>query len=175
MSSAKTGSKQVGGRFAKGVSGNPAGRPAGSRNSATLACEALLEGQAEALPQKAVDMALAGDTVALKIWIDRIYPARKDRPVTFALPPINTARDAADVMSSVMNAVAAGQLTPADASELSKVVACTVKSFEAAEFADRLVPYEQLSDAELMRIVAGDDPTVVVLSRSRKLLTLNPR
>ena len=50
--------------------------------------------------------------------------------MTFALPPINTARDAADVMSSMMNAVAAGQLTPADASELSKVVACTVKSFE---------------------------------------------
>jgi hypothetical protein len=49
--------------------------------------------------------------------------------VTFPLPPINTARDAADVMSSIMNAVAAGQLTPADASELSKVVACTVKSF----------------------------------------------
>ena len=61
------------------------------------------------------------------------------------------------------------------ASELSKVVACVVKAFEAAEFADRLVPYEQLSDAELMRIVAGDDPTVVVSSRSRKLLTLNPR
>ena len=62
--------------------------------------------------------------------MERIYPARKDRPVEFSLPPINTARDAADVMSSVMNAVAAGQLTPADASELSKVVACTVKSFE---------------------------------------------
>jgi hypothetical protein len=61
------------------------------------------------------------------------------------------------------------------ASELSKVVACVVKAFEAAEFADRLVPYEQLSDAELMRIVAGDDPTVVVSPRSRKLLTLNPR
>ena len=129
MSLANTARKQAGG-FQKGQSGNPAGRPAGSRNSATLACEALLEGQAEALTQKAVDMALAGDTVALKICIDRIFPPRKDRPVTFPLPPINTARDAADVMSSVMNAVAAGQLTPADASELSKVVACTVKSFE---------------------------------------------
>jgi hypothetical protein len=134
-----------------------------------------VDGEAEALTRKAIDMALARDTVALKLCLERIYPARKDRPVTFALPPINTARDAADVTSSVMNAVAAGQLTPADASELSKVVACVVKAFEAAEFADRLVPYEQLSDAELMRIVAGDDPTVVVLSRSRKLLTLNPR
>jgi len=107
-------------------------------------------------------MALAGDTVALKIWIDRIYPARKDRPVTFALPPINTARDAADVMSSVMNAVAAGQLTPADASELSKVVACTVKSFEAAEFADSLVPLGQLTDAELLRIAAGGSAPEII-------------
>jgi hypothetical protein len=175
MSSAKTGSKQVGGRFEKGVSGNPRGRPAGSRNNATLACEALLEGQAEALTQKAVDMALAGDPVALRLCLERICPVRKDRPVEFSLPPINTARDAANVMSSVMNAVGAGELSPADASELSKVVACTVKSFEAAEFADSLVPLAQLTDTELMRIAAGDDPTVVVSSRSRKLLTLNPR
>jgi hypothetical protein len=172
MSSAKTGSKQVGGRFEKGVSGNPRGRPMGSRNSATLACEALLEGQAEALTQKAVDMALAGDTVALKICIDRIFPPRKDRPVTFPLPPINTARDAADVMSSVMTAVAAGQLTPADASELSKVVACTVKSFEAAEFTDSLARMDQLTDEELLRIAAGGSAPEIIGPR---LITVDPR
>src|SRR6516225_8907602 len=154
MSLANTARKQAGG-FQKGQSGNPRGRPAGSRNNATLACEALLEGQAEALTQKAVAMALAGDTVALKICIDRIFPPRKDRPVAFPLPPINTARDAADVMSSIMNAVATGQLTPADAAELSKVVACTVKSFEAAEFAKNLVPLAQLTDEQLLRIAAG--------------------
>jgi hypothetical protein len=27
-----------------------------------------------------------GDPVALRLCLDRIYPARKDRPVTFALP-----------------------------------------------------------------------------------------
>src|SRR6516164_986051 len=94
----------------------------GSRNNATLACEALLEGQAEALTQKAVDMALAGDTVALKICIDRIYPARKDRPVRFALPPIRSARDAADIAAAIAQAVAAGHITPSEAAEIGKVV-----------------------------------------------------
>jgi hypothetical protein len=38
----------------KGQSGNPNGRPQGSRNAATLALESLLDGQAEALTQKAI-------------------------------------------------------------------------------------------------------------------------
>jgi hypothetical protein len=130
------------------------------------------EKKQSAFAQKAVDMALAGDTVALKICIDRIFPPRKDRPVTFPLPPINTARDAADVMSSIMNAVAAGQLTPADAAELSKVVPCTVKSFEAAEFAKNLVPLSQLTDEELLRIAAGGSAPEMIGPR---LLTIGPR
>ena len=172
MSSDNTGQKQVGGRFEKGVSGNPRGRPMGSRNNATLAAEALLAGEAEKLTRKCIDLALDGDPIALRLCMERIYPARKDRPVEFSLPPINTARDAADVMSSVMNAVAAGQLTPADAAELSKVVACTVKSFEAAEFADSLASIDQLSDAELHRIAAGGSAPQIIGPR---LLTIGSR
>ena len=41
VSSAKTGEQQAG-RFRKGQSGNPAGRPRGSRNTATMAAEAML-------------------------------------------------------------------------------------------------------------------------------------
>ena len=119
MSLANTRRKQASG-FQKGQSGNPRGRPMGSRNNATLACEALLEGQAEALTQKAVDMALSGDTVALKLCIDRIYPARKDRAVTFALPPITSPRDAADIAAAVAEAVAAGHVTPSEAAEIGK-------------------------------------------------------
>ena len=121
MPIANTRQKQPGG-FQKGQSGNPRGRPMGSRNNATLACEALLEGQAQALTQKAVDMALAGDPVALRLCLDRIYPARKDRPVRFALPPITSARDAADIAAAVAEAVAAGDLTPNEAAEFAKVI-----------------------------------------------------
>jgi hypothetical protein len=40
-----------------GQSGNPKGCPKGSRHKTTLAVEALLDGQAERLTQKAVEMA----------------------------------------------------------------------------------------------------------------------
>jgi hypothetical protein len=152
MSLAKTGQKQAGG-FQKGQSGNPRGRPMGSRNNATLACEALLEGQAQALTQKAVEMALAGDTVALKLCLERIYPARKDRPVRFALPPITGARDAADIAAAVAEAVAAGHLTPSEAAELGKVIEIYVKAYQTAELDDRVARVEQMTDAELLRII----------------------
>src|SRR6267142_255835 len=43
--------------FLRGESGNPAGRPMGARHKATVAAEALLDGEAEALTRKAVEMA----------------------------------------------------------------------------------------------------------------------
>ena len=61
-----------------GQSGNPEGRPKGSRNVTTLALETLLDGQAAALTQKAIDLALSGDMAALRLCLDRILPPRKD-------------------------------------------------------------------------------------------------
>jgi hypothetical protein len=77
-------------KFSKGTSGNPSGRPLGSRNHATVLMESLLEGKAEELLQKAVEMALAGDTTALRLCMDRLMPPRKDRPIKLSLPPIDT-------------------------------------------------------------------------------------
>jgi hypothetical protein len=47
--------------FEPGQSGNPAGRPKGSRNRSTLALEAIFEGEAEKLSRRAIEMALEGD------------------------------------------------------------------------------------------------------------------
>src|SRR6516225_1740655 len=151
MSPDNTGEQQ-GGRFGKGRSGNPRGRPLGSRNSATLAAEALLEGEAEKLTRKCIELALSGDTVALRLCLERIYPARKDRAVRFPLPPITSARDAADIAAAVAQAVAAGHVTPSEAAEIAKVVDVYVRAYQMAELNDR-VALEQLSDEELMRII----------------------
>ena len=57
------------------------GRPKGSRNKATIAIDSLLEGQAEALTQTAISKALDGDSIALRLCMDRIAPPMKDKPV----------------------------------------------------------------------------------------------
>src|SRR5215213_5905663 len=93
--------------FQKGQSGNPKGRPVGSRHKATLAVEVLLDGEAEALTRKAVEMALGGDTVALRLCLDRLLPVRRDRHVPFALPPLETAADAVKAIAALVRAVGA--------------------------------------------------------------------
>ena len=95
--------------------------------------------------QKAIDLALAGDMAALRLCLDRILPPRKDRPVTFKLPPISSARDAAQTVSAVVTAVAAGELTPADAGEISRLIEAYVKAFETAELAERLERLERMT------------------------------
>ncbi|MGY8683338.1 DUF5681 domain-containing protein [Bradyrhizobium sp. UFLA05-153] len=159
------------GRFAKGRSGNPVGRPRGSRNVVTLACETLLDGQAQALTQKAIDQALAGDMVALRLCLERIFPPRKDRPVTFPLASINSARDAVNLFATVTAAVAAGHVTPVEAAEISKVIDGYLKAFEAAERVDRVECISQLTDSELLRIAMGGavgDNALVVAGFCRK-------
>jgi len=74
--------------------GNP-GKPRGTRHKATRAALALLDGEAEALTRQAVTMALGGDVVALRLCLERIAPPRKDAPVAIALPPMQSAADAA--------------------------------------------------------------------------------
>src|SRR5215472_10909408 len=71
--------------FEKGQSGNPAGRPIGSRNRATLAAQVLLEGQMEAITQKAAELALQGDINAIRLCMQHGLPPVREQPVEFEL------------------------------------------------------------------------------------------
>lgn len=111
----------------------------------TLAIESLLDGEAEVLTRKAIEMAKAGDMTAMRLCFDRIIPPRKDRPVAFSFPPINSPKEAAATISSVLAAVAAGDLTPAEASEVGKLIDVYVKAVEATELVERLERLERMT------------------------------
>lgn len=143
MSAAEnTAPKQRGIPFKPGQSGNPAGKPKGARHKVTLAIEALLEGEAEKLTQKAISLAMAGDITALRLCMDRLAPVRRDRPVTFDLPKVETTDDLPKATKAIMEAVAAGDLTPSEAAELGKLVDAHAKAIEVTDLHRRLAALE---------------------------------
>ena len=133
MSAANTAGNQRGRPFTKGRSGNPAGKPKGARHRATLAAEALLDGEAEALTRKAIELALDGDILALKICLDRILPPRRERAVTLNLPTLRTPGDAGEASAAILGAVTKGEITLGEATELVGLVAAHVASLESSE------------------------------------------
>lgn len=128
--------------FKPGQSGNPAGRPKGARNKTTMAIEALLEGEAEELTRKAIDMAKDGDGPALRMCLDRLAPPRKDSPVCFDLPPIKTVADAVDASSALLSAVAGGDVTPDEAARIMTLLTSHKVLVETGEFERRLEALE---------------------------------
>ena len=139
---AKT-AKVQGAQFKPGQSGNPAGRPAGSRNKATLALEALIDGQGEAVVQAMVEAALNGDVSAQRALLDRLVPIRRDRPVMLSLPALAAASDAPKAMAAIVAAAAAGDLTASEAADMAALVERFVKAIEASELAVRLSAIEK--------------------------------
>jgi hypothetical protein len=131
------------GRNADGTftAGN-AGRPKGARNRSTQAVLALLEGEAEALSRKAVELALAGDSTALRLCLDRLAPPRKDAPVQFPLPRMTTARDAVEAAGAVLEAVSVGDLTPTEGAQVMGLVDAFRRTLEVTELGARVTALE---------------------------------
>jgi translation elongation factor EF-Tu-like GTPase len=119
-----------------------AGRPPGSRNRATIAAEFLLEGEAEALTRKAIEFALAGDTTALKLCLDRILPQRKSRAVAFELPRIERVEDLAGAVRSVLQQVARGRLLLDEGATLVGMMESKRRAMETIELEKRLAALE---------------------------------
>jgi hypothetical protein len=131
------------GRFANGNRANPRGKPKGTRHRVTKAVEALLYGEAEQLTRKAIQLALGGDMTALRLCLDRIAPARRDRPVLIELPPIDSAADHPPALAAILRSVVDGEITPSEAQALSSVLAEHRKAIETAEFEARIATLEE--------------------------------
>jgi len=57
-----------------------------------------------------VELALAGDGMALRLCLDRIIPPRRGRPVQLGLPLVRDAADLGGTMAAITNAAASGAI-----------------------------------------------------------------
>lgn len=141
---AKTGKQQGNqGKFKPGKSGNPKGRPQGSRHKATLAAQALLDGEAQELTRKCIELAKAGNLVALRLCLERLIPPRRDRHISMKLPEVTEAADMPQALQVVMKAVAEGDITPGDGQTLTAMLEALRKGIELTTLEDRLRALEE--------------------------------
>ena len=130
--------------FKKGESGNPQGRPVGTRNKTTLAALSLIEDEGEQLARKAVELALDGDLPALKLCMDRLLPPAKERPLeAFSLPQLNDQGSVLEALDTIAGRLSQGELLPAEATSICKVLEQYRKHFETTELSERLETLER--------------------------------
>lgn len=137
----------AGGKYRPGVSGNPAGKPKGCRNKATLAAEALLEGEAEKLTRKCVQVALKGDMQAMRLCIERIIPPRKDLPIKLKLPTVLSTTGLVEASYLVLSAVCKGEITPLEGAAVAQLLEGHRRFVEQDEILRRIEALEGRPDA----------------------------
>ena len=130
--------RNTAGQFTEGNSG----KPKGSRNKATIAIESLLEGQTEALTQTAISKALDGDSMALRLCMDRIAPLPKDNTISFTLPHMESANDASKAAGSVLKAVSIGEITPIEGSRVMELIDSFRRTLELTVIEHRIQALE---------------------------------
>jgi hypothetical protein len=129
--------------FAEPSGGRRRGRPKGSRNKATLALEAALEGAAEELTRLLIMKALAGDWAALCFCVGRLLAARRHRAVAFDLPEIASAGDLVKAGQAVVAACARGILSPGEATQVMGLVTSVRALVELGDRETRLIELEK--------------------------------
>ncbi len=125
-----------------GQSGNPKGRPPGSRNRVTLVALAAMEEGADAIAKKIVEMAKQGDMSAARLVLERLVPPARERPVFLHLPDTDTAAGITQAQAAILRAVAAGDLLPGEAATLASIVEVRRKAFETQELEQRIAALE---------------------------------
>ncbi len=130
------------GRFAPGRSGNPAGRPQGSRDKRTVLLQELVEGGGESIVKKLVALAKSGKPWAVRLAIERLLP-KLERRVDVELSRVVSAADVGAAVADVIDLAAGGQLTIEEAQAFLRLIEQQRKAIETNDLAVRLELLEQ--------------------------------
>ena len=135
------------GRFRAGVSGNPRGRPRGSRDARTVALAQLLSSEGETIVSRLVDAAKRGRPWAVRLAFERLVP-KLERKLEFDIVAMRTAAEVRDAMETVILCAASGKISTEDARAFGQLIEQQRKAIETSELAVRLDLLEQQSEPE---------------------------
>ena len=142
MSASKNPEQTRGRPFEPGNPGGP-GRPVGSRNKATLALDKIADDAGEDILNAMVGAAKGGDMRAADLVLQRIWPARKSRPIALTLPAIQSASDVVAAVGAVADAVGAGEITPDEGHAVASILEAKRRAIETVDLESRLSALEQ--------------------------------
>ncbi len=128
-------------QFKKGQSGNPNGRPRGAVGQRTKLLKEL-ESDLPALITALKTNALAGDTQALKLLLDRLLPVKKAAHELVELPELEQAQTLVDKAGAVLDAVAMGEVAPDIGAQLVHAVGVLSKVAEVQDLEARISALE---------------------------------
>lgn len=129
----------TGGRFQKGVSGNPAGRRKGIPNKVSRKVIERIAEHGNELLDVVVAKALDGDAAALKLCLERLCPPQKELPLpSIKLPEIAGPEDLPKATEALMQAAASGSMTPSALAAMTAVVRAHVEAVQTADLAERI-------------------------------------
>lgn len=122
-------------KYIKGQTGNPKGRPRGTKDKRTELRE-MLKPHALKLVKKTVDLALDGDTTALRLCLERLIPTikQKDEYIKFKLIGTNRTEQS----DSVIQAMSNGEITLTEATAVLQTMATQCRIAEMDELEERL-------------------------------------
>ena len=129
--------------FKPGQSGNPAGRPKGSKNHATMMALALMECDLDSIVKNVINAAKAGDMTAAKLVIDKLVPASRSRPICIELPKVEDIASAQTAQAVVVDAVARGELLADEGQMLSGLIENQRRAIETGTLELRLKAIEE--------------------------------
>ena len=120
------------GRFVPGQSGNPAGKRPGTRNHASRLREVLEDGEAAKAARVLIDRALAGNVPAARFLVDRVFPKARGREIDLGVAPPEQGGSLEAMFDAALWAMAAGDITPDEASLIARLIEHRRDSFAAS-------------------------------------------